>query len=90
MSGGPEVVNGKRRFHKRDCEFSGGHMRRPAQVVEFVVLEKTVVSAVIQGDKNEGDGDSRSQRSKPGWSRILLWFDLTILHFRVNPMRLQT
>ena len=66
-------------------------MRRPTQVVKFVVLEETIVSAVVQRDKDEGDGDSRRQRSEPGWTRtrILLWFDLTILHFCVNPTRPQ-
>jgi hypothetical protein len=41
-------------------------MRRPTQVVEFVILKKTVVGAVVQGNKNDCYSDSRGKRSEPG------------------------
>ena len=57
MSHGPEIVRVEQGLYEPDGKIAGGQMRRPAQVVQFVVLKEAVVGAMVQGNEDQGNNN---------------------------------
>ena len=65
MSNRPKIVRRERRIQQPARKIAGMNMRRPGEILQLVILEKTVVSPVIQRNENERNGKTRSNLRQP-------------------------
>lgn len=72
MSRRTEIIGRKHGLCECDQVFAQRKLRRPAQILQFVVLKKTIPSSIVEGNESGGYAYTREKRRETTTQVVLL------------------